>query len=171
LTAEKYREVLGDQKKELYSARQDQQSELKSAYDRATDAARQSARQELESKRAHEQARINGIKEAIARDNENKKQQKLNRNSEMNSTLGSISQRKQEDWSRKVHDTSNKEQSIQLQREKERLKAELKTNVVKSKQEYHHELAAQLTTQKEFEQFYKNKHRRTRGEREGFQFE
>ena len=88
----------------------------------------------------------------------------------MNSTLNSIDQRKRDEWHRKVHDTSNKEQSIAMQNEQQRLKDELRSSVAKSKQEYHHELASQDNATKHA-QAEDRKQRRTRLDREGFQFE
>lgn len=95
----------------------------------------------------------------------------LERNGEMNSTLTSIDQRKKEEWHKKITDTSNKELSVKLLKEKERQKAELNNNVAKSKQVYHLDLAAQKREAEKLAELDRNKHRRIPGEREGFEFE
>lgn len=158
------------QKQELLHSKKGQQTELKSAYDRASDAARDQARSELAQRRQDEQTRLAAVKEAIARDNAVKKQMIQQRNSEMNSTLKNIDQHKRDEWHRKVNDKSNKEQSMAMQSEKERLKAELKNTVVKSKQEYYHDLTSQNDAVRQ-SQAEDRKQRRSRLDREGFEFE
>lgn len=158
------------QKSELLNSKRDQQTDLKSAYDRATIAAREIAKNEMQQKRNDEEARIQAIKQAIARDNHRKSQEKLERNSEMNSTIGALEQRKANDWFQKVHDTSNKQQSQKLESERKRQKAELHSTVVKSKHEYNQDLTNTIVQHDEAKQV-ENLARRSRLDREGFQFE
>ena len=77
-----------------FSLNKNIQSDLKSAYDIATEQARDIAKKEIQQRRDYEHARIQAIKEAISADNQRKKLEKGMRNNEMNKTLGAIDQRK-----------------------------------------------------------------------------
>lgn len=157
LKPEEYQELANAGKQELFQAKKSIQDDLKTNYDQTKKSHQKLAQSEHSQKLQEERASIEATKKYIQEQNRIAAEVKQQRNSEMNSTLGSIEKKKYKEWSQKLNDKSNQQLSKVLDSEKQRLKADLANERSKQTQDYAQDLSKHL---------HYNKERRTRDERE-----
>lgn len=141
LTVEQYQDLLKTSKSELLQTKKQQEEDLRKSYTQASKAAREAKQRELNEKRQEELAQIQATKKLIERENFNKAKQRQMQRQEMDTTMDVINRKKKEEWDRKVHDTTNKLESLKLNNERQRMKAELQNEMTKNREEYRHDLA------------------------------
>jgi len=168
LTPEEYDKIAKENKRELYEEKKSQEKQLKEEYDHATKSARLQAQKKRDQILKEENEKLEANRKFIESQNLEFIKNKQLQNTEMNSTITALDQRKRAEWNKKVNDKSNIARTKDNESEKQRLKDDLKNERIKMKQEYSKDLAKQS---------HYNKERRSRAERDqkvvpkGFNFE
>lgn len=148
-TVEEYMKMTNASKQELYHTKKNMEDDLRDTYSRTINQAKNLKETALQQQRRVENEKIQQTKKMIEYENMKHSTKKQQNNQDMMSTLDTIDKRKKQEWNTKVQDKSNKTQTEQFNREKQRLKQDLANERVKHKSEYKNDLMTHQHQNKE----------------------